>query len=108
LDFAVDLRSDSKTKGQYFPQELSAGDGQALLIPVGFAHGFLTLEDNSVLEYLVTEGYSPESERTLSWKDPTIGLRLPIQPRIWSEKDECGASFEKLELESQVHGWWRV
>ena len=106
LDFVVDMRGWSTTAGEFFARELRAGDGQSLLIPEGLAHGFLTLSDDAVLEYLVTESYAPNSERTLHWNDSHVGLELPLRPKIVSPKDSDGASFTALFSESAANGWW--
>ena len=106
LDFVVDMRGWSTTAGEFFAKELRAGDGQSLLIPEGLAHGFLTLSDDAVLEYLVTESYTPNSERTLYWNDSHVGLELPFTPEIVSPKDSDGASFQALFSESAANEWW--
>ena len=74
LDVALDLRATSSTRGQYVCQELSADNGHQLWVPEGFAHGFLALENNSTVEYRCTVGYHPESEGSIRWDDPDIGI----------------------------------
>lgn len=87
FDVAVDLRLKSETYCQWFGLELSAENRQALFIPKGFAHGFVTLLDNSMLQYQVSNYYEPKAEQGLRWDDPKIGIEWPIEPKIISEKD---------------------
>lgn len=89
FDVAVDIRPDSATFGKYVSAELSAKNGHQLYVPEGFAHGYLTLTDNCLVQYKVTAYYSPEDERGLAWNDPEIGIAWPLdgnQPTV-SEKD---------------------
>src|SRR5690606_1839561 len=77
-DVAVDLRRDSPTFGQSVGFELSAENNLAAWIPAGFAHGFLSLADGSVVLYKATDFYAPAHERTLLWSDPALGIDWPI------------------------------
>lgn len=86
-DVAVDLRRGSPTFGRWIGRELSGANGLALWIPAGFAHGFVALEDNSLVLYKCTEMHVPESERSVSYKDPAIGIAWPMEPTIISQKD---------------------
>ncbi len=79
LDVAVDLRAGSPTFAQYVSAELSARDGRQLLIPVGFAHAFLTLEPDTEVIYKVTDFYAPECDAGIRWNDPTIGFPWEIK-----------------------------
>jgi dTDP-4-dehydrorhamnose 3,5-epimerase len=87
FDVAVDLRKNSKTYGQWVGEILSAENKRMLLVPKGFAHGFQTLEKNCLVEYFVTQYYSPAYERGLRWNDPRFRIEWPIKKAILSEKD---------------------
>ncbi len=86
-DVAVDLRRGSPTFGKWLGRELSAANGLALWIPSGFAHGFVSLEDNSLVYYKCTQTHRPEAERTLAFNDPEVGILWPIAPTVVSRKD---------------------
>jgi dTDP-4-dehydrorhamnose 3,5-epimerase len=86
-DVAVDLRQGSPTFARWTALELSAGDGQMLLVPVGCAHGYLTLADDTEVFYQVTEEYHPESETGLRWDDPTVAVLWPFPPTTISPRD---------------------
>lgn len=89
FDVAVDIRKNSPTYGQHFGLELSADNKKRLYIPPGFAHGFLTLEDNTIFQYKCTDFYAPKSEGGIAWNDPDIGIQWPIsEGLIISEKDK--------------------
>ena len=87
FDVAVDLRRGSPTFGKWIGRELSAANMLALWIPAGFAHGFVALEDNSLVLYKCTEMHAPEAERSVSYKDPEINIAWPVPPAIISPKD---------------------
>lgn len=74
IDVAVDLRRESDTFGKWASVKLSAGDGQAFMVPRGFAHGFLTLSDEVIFSYKVDNVYNRPSERNLFYADPAIGI----------------------------------
>ena len=89
LDVAVDVRRGSPTYGQHVEIELSAESGHQLYIPVGFAHGFLTLEDNVVVMYKVSDYYAPAHDSGIRWNDPEVAISWPYEDGdiITSDKD---------------------
>ena len=74
---AYDIRAGSPTYGQWVAETLTPDNGKQLWIPPGFAHGFCSLEPDSVICYKVTDYYSPECDKGLAWDDPTIGIQWP-------------------------------
>jgi dTDP-4-dehydrorhamnose 3,5-epimerase len=89
LDVAIDLRRHSPTYGKFVSEELSAESGLQMYIPVGFAHGFLTLEDDVTVQYKVSDYYTPKLEIGIRWDDPDIGVPWPMTgvDIILSDKD---------------------
>ena len=87
LDVAVDLRPDSPTYKDWVGVILTAEDPTQLLIPRGFAHGFVTLTDNVEFQYKVDNFYSPEHDGGIRWNDPDIGVEWGVSDPILSEKD---------------------
>jgi len=87
-DVAVDLREDSPTYKKWFGVELNSENKKQFLIPKGFAHGFLTLSDNSEVQYKVDEYYAPEYDRSIRFDDPEINVDWGIENPILSEKDK--------------------
>lgn len=86
-DVAVDLRPRSATYGKWVAETLTADNGVALYIPLGFAHGFQTLEDESDVLYQITPAYRPGFGVGVRWNDPTLGIDWPIAEPILSERD---------------------
>src|SRR5690606_13322459 len=78
FDVAVDVRQGSSTYGRWVGAELSADNGKQLFVPVGFAHGFLTLEKNCEVAYKCSDTYSPEHDAGVRWNDSAIGIEWPI------------------------------
>lgn len=92
-DVIIDLRADSSSYCQWFAVELSGKNYKMLYIPEGFAHGFQTLEDNTVVFYQMSEFYHPEGARGVKWDDPALGIEWPIKNCIISAKDRQFADF---------------
>jgi dTDP-4-dehydrorhamnose 3,5-epimerase len=88
LDVAVDVRRGSPTFGRHVSTELSAETGRQLYIPVGFAHGYLTLQDDVLLMYKVSDYYAPAYDSGICWNDPDIAISWPFKDDIiMSDKD---------------------
>ena len=89
LDVAVDLRKSSPTFGQHVMVELSEENKRQFFIPRGFAHGFLVMSDEAVFTYKVDNVYSPQSEASILYNDPALGIKWPIEENnvVMSDKD---------------------
>jgi dTDP-4-dehydrorhamnose 3,5-epimerase len=99
-DVAVDLRAASPTFGKWVGVELSSENKRMFWVPEGFAHGFLTLEDDTDFLYKCTAPYAPQSEYTLAWDDPAVGIEWPVAGLnpIISEKDARGLSLADVPV----------
>ena len=93
LDVIIDLRKDSATYKKWVGVELSAENNSMLYVPEGFAHGYQTLEDNSVVYYQVTEFYQPGSERGIRWNDPAFNIDWPLEISVISDKDNSHPDY---------------
>lgn len=87
FDVIVDLRKKSKTYGKWESFEISAENFEMIFVPRGFAHGFVTLEDNTEVIYKVDNIYTPEFDSGIIWNDPILNIDWPIKDPILSEKD---------------------
>jgi dTDP-4-dehydrorhamnose 3,5-epimerase len=95
LDVAVDIRTGSPTYGRHVAVELSAANWQQLWIPAGFAHGYVTLQDDCEVIYKVTDYYAPECDRGIAWDDPVLAIdwRVPAGEVLLSDKDRTHPAF---------------
>lgn len=93
FDVIIDLRPGSMTFRHWYANELSADNRRMLYIPEGFAHGFLTLSDNSEVLYQISEFHHPESSRGVRWNDPAFAISWPADPLIVSQRDSAYADF---------------
>jgi dTDP-4-dehydrorhamnose 3,5-epimerase len=92
-DAIIDLRPESPTFRQYFGLALTADNHKTLYVPEGFAHGFLTLEDNTEVFYQISEFYSPQHGRGVRWNDPAFAIEWPLPPRRMSDRDRSCPDF---------------
>ena len=97
FDVAVDLRRNSETYGQHVKVLLSAEKRNQFWIPEGFAHGFLSLEDNTIFSYKCTNYYNPQSEVTILWNDRNLNIDWQIDNPIISPKDKEGVLFKDFD-----------
>jgi len=93
-DVVVDIRRESSTYSRWFSCELNENNKTILWIPPGFAHGFLTLEDETIFLYECTNYYNMASEGSIRWNDPTLGIDWGIENPIISEKDQKAPFFK--------------
>lgn len=96
IDVVVDLRRNSKTFGQHFQIELNEHNKLQFWIPEGFAHGFASLENDTIFQYKCTGYYSPENEVSILWNDADLAIDWKISSPIISEKDKNGLTFAKF------------
>ena len=94
-DVIVDLRPDSVSYGQSFGAELSAANRTMMYVPKGFAHGFLTLAENTEILYFMDEFHAPDGARGLRWNDPTLSIAWPAVPALVSERDATYPDFDR-------------
>ena len=97
LDVALDIRKDSSTYGQHFSVELSEENKTIFWIPPGFAHGFLTMEDNTIFTYKCTGVYNKESEGSLLWNDTDLNIDWRIETPLVSDRDLLAGGFKNFE-----------
>ncbi|MBO6117621.1 MAG: dTDP-4-dehydrorhamnose 3,5-epimerase [Bacteroidales bacterium] len=94
LDVAVDLRKNSPTYGQHYKLLINEDNKLMFYIPQGFAHGFLTMKDNTVFSYKCTDFYNKESESGIIWNDPLLNIDWNIKDPVISEKDKHNIAFK--------------
>lgn len=97
LDVCLDIRPKSPTFGQHFKVQLNGETKEMLWIPDGFAHGFATLEDDTIFAYKCTAYYHPAAERTVLWNDPELAIPWGLQDPLISGKDQEGMSFAGIK-----------
>lgn len=99
FDVAVDIRRGSPTFGKWVGVELTAENKRMFWIPPGFAHGFVVLSESADFLYKATDYYAPQSERTILWNDPDIGIQWPHKGvPLLSAKDKAGTPFHLAEV----------
>lgn len=96
LDVAVDIRKNSPTYGKHFSIELNERNKKQLYIPVGFAHGFFTLEDNTIFSYKCSNYYHKTSEGALLWNDKDLSINWNVAQPVLSEKDKEATPFQQF------------
>jgi len=96
-DVVVDLRYNSETYGKWFGKKLSDENRTMMYVPKGFAHGFISLEPNTEILYLVSDFYAPDLEGDLIWNDPNVAINWPVQPSVISDKDKAANTFKKIK-----------
>ncbi len=100
IDYIVDLRPSSKTYLHYGKVTISEENKNTLFIPRGFAHGYITTKENTIISYKVDNQYSPEHERTINWQDGTLGLDWPKYNQYFlSDKDKNAKKLKELEID---------
>lgn len=106
MDYAVDVRRGSPTYGQYVAAKLTAGGGEQLFVPVGFAHGFITLEPNVEIAYKVSGIYAPDCDGGIVWNDPTISIEwpLPASGAVLSDKDKILPTLAEFDSPFEYDG----
>ncbi|MBN2174296.1 MAG: dTDP-4-dehydrorhamnose 3,5-epimerase [Bacteroidales bacterium] len=96
-DVAVDIRNGSPTYGQWISEVISEKNKTMMWIPQGFAHGFLTLEDNTIFQYKCTNYYNKASEGSIRWNDPELKIKWEMEWPLLSEKDQQAPLFKDFK-----------
>jgi dTDP-4-dehydrorhamnose 3,5-epimerase len=98
-DAIIDLRAGSPTRLQWFGVELTAEEGNALYVPEGFAHGFVTLTDETDVFYHMARAFQADAARGLRWNDPRLGITWPRTPTVISARDASYADFDPASFD---------
>ncbi|RZS96966.1 dTDP-4-dehydrorhamnose 3,5-epimerase [Cecembia calidifontis] len=98
FDVVVDLRPFSPTYKKWHGVELSGENQKMLYVPTDFAHGFITLEENTEVMFFVSQFYTPQAESGIKWNDDSINIKWPLKPKIISEKDSAFPDFSSFEI----------
>jgi dTDP-4-dehydrorhamnose 3,5-epimerase len=101
FDVAIDIRLESPTFGQWFGVELRADTGTMLYVPEGCAHGYVSLEPDSTVEYLISEFYHPDSAEGVRWNDPFFAVRWPVEPTVMNDRDRSWPDFKPVYARSR-------
>ncbi len=104
FDVAVDIRRGSPTFGRWVGRTLTVANGLAMWVPAGFAHGFLVLEDETLVLYKCTTCYTPAAERAIVYNDPAIGIVWPIPAEHFSPKDLAAPMLAKADYNFVYQG----
>jgi len=97
FDVAVDVRVGSPTFGKWVGHHLSSRNREQLWIPAGFAHGFVVTAPRALFAYKCTDIYAPESELTVRWNDPALGIEWPVKDPIVSDKDRAAPLLSEID-----------
>lgn len=97
LDVAVDIRAGSPTYGKHLAVELNEQNKSMLYVPIGFAHGFLTLTDDTIFSYKCGNVYNKASEMGIMWNDPDLNIDWKIENPLLSEKDQVNLNFKDFQ-----------
>ncbi len=97
IDVALDIRRGSPTYGQFHKVLLTGENQKMFWVPPGFAHGFATLEDNTIFFYKCSGPYNKESEGSVLWNDPALGIDWELETPLLSEKDKVARPLSELE-----------
>jgi dTDP-4-dehydrorhamnose 3,5-epimerase len=95
FDVIVDIRANSASYRRWFGLQLTAANRRSLFIPPGYAHGFITLSDDTEVSYMISEPYAPDHAQGYRWDDPAFAVRWPIEPSVISPRD---AGYALLDI----------